>query len=159
MKTYASIDELLAFEGPGLQDYVSATELDQLIDGTLAHAAIADRYLEDLANSTLVSVETDEATTRADLLAWIRYEIASAIEQRQEIAREEAEQRKLDAIRKVVATEKRLTGLIHFRKAELILEAREMGIQKAAIADALEVSRPTLDKMIGRAEEQAQQSA
>ncbi|MGW8702847.1 hypothetical protein ACWGOK_39080 [Streptomyces eurythermus] len=159
MKTYASIDELLTFEGPGLQDYVTPAELDQLIDGTLAPAVIADRYTEDLVNTTLVAVETDEATTRADLLSWIRYEIDGAVEQRKEIAREEAGQRKLDAIRKVVATEKRLTGLIDFRKAELILEAREMGIQKAAIADALEVSRPTLDKMISRVEERAPQSA
>jgi hypothetical protein len=145
MKTYATIDELLAFEGPGLQDYVTPTELDQLIGGTLPHSVIADRYMEDLVDSTLVAVETDEATTRTDLLSWIRYQIDIAVEQRQEMAREEAAQRKLDAIRKVVAAEKRLTGLIHYRKAELIQEARELGIQKAALADALEMSRPTLD--------------
>ncbi|WP_432053755.1 hypothetical protein [Streptomyces sp. bgisy022] len=148
MKTYTTIVDLLHYEGPGLQDYVTTDELDRLIDGTLAPAVIADRYIDDLVHSTLVSVETGEAETRSDLLSWIRSEIEIAIEQRQEIAREEAQQRKLDAIRNVIATEKRLTGLIHYRKSELIREAREMRIPKAAIADALEVSRPTLDKWL-----------
>lgn len=148
MKTYATIDELLAFEGPGLQDYVTPAELGQLIDGALPHSDIADRYMDDLVHSTLVAVETDEATTRADLLDWIRYEIGIAVEQRKEIAREDAEQRKLDDMRKVVATEKRFAELIRRRKADLITEAREMGIQKAAIANALQISRPTLDKWL-----------
>lgn len=148
MKTYETIIDLLNFEGPGLQDYVTAAELDQLIDGTLAPAVIADRYIADLLGSTLVTVETDEAATRADLLTWIRWEIEHAVEDRREGAREEAEQRKLDAIRKVVEVEKRFTGLIHFRKRELAQEALGMKVSKSAIADALEISRPTLDKWL-----------
>jgi DNA invertase Pin-like site-specific DNA recombinase len=148
MQTYATITELLAYEGPGLQDYVTRDELNRLIDGTMAPAGIADRYIEDLINSTLVAVETNADETRADLLAWLRSEIEIAVEQRQEDAREQAQQNKLNAIRHVIATEKRLTGLIHHRKAELAHEAREMGISKAAIADALEISRPTLDKWL-----------
>ncbi|KOU41246.1 hypothetical protein ADK55_29045 [Streptomyces sp. WM4235] len=148
MKTYAGIVELLTFEGPGLQDYVTSAELDQLIDGTLPPAVIADRYIEDLVSTNLVAVEADEACTRTDLLAWIRAEIEVAVDQRRELAREEAQESKLEAIRRITAMEKRLTGLIHFRKSELVLEARELGTQKAAIADALGISRPTLDKKL-----------
>lgn len=148
MRVYATIIDLLQMEGPGLQDYVTPTELNELLSGILNHGYIADRYLDDLKRSTKVRVATDEDTTRADLLTWIRWELEVAVEQRDEDAKEEAQQNKLDAMRKVVDAEERFVGRIHHRKAELIAEAREMGIQKAAIADALKVSRPTLDKWI-----------
>lgn len=155
MKTYADIISLLNFEGPGLQDYVTSTELNELLSGTLHHGYIVDRYLDDLKHSTKVRVATDEDTTRADLLAWIRWELEVAVEQRDEDAKEQAQQHKLDAMRKVVAAEERFAGLVHHRKAELITEAREMGIQKAAIAEALKVSRPTLDKWIQEQQDRA----
>lgn len=155
MRTYATIIDLLQMEGPGLQDYVTPTELNELLAGTLNHGYIADRYIDDLKRSTKARVATDDDTTRADLLTWIRWELEVAVEQRDEVAREEAQQNKLDAMRKVVAVEERYTGLIHFRKSELIAEAREMGIQKNAIADALGVSRPTLDAWIREREDRA----
>lgn len=155
MRTYATIIDLLQMEGPGLQDYVTPTELNELLSGTLNHGYIADRYLDDLKHSTKVRVATDEDTTRADLLTWIRWELEVAVEQRDEDAKEEAQQNKLAAMRKVVEVEERFVGLIHHRKAELIAEAREMGIQKAAIADALKVSRPTLDKWLQEQQDRA----
>ncbi|MDX3324740.1 hypothetical protein PV405_08675 [Streptomyces sp. ME02-6979-3A] len=155
MKTYANIIDLLNFEGPGLQDYVTPNELNQLLDGTLPHGTIADRYIDDLIHTTLVAVETDDTETRADLLVWIRDELDIAIEQRKDMAREEAQQIKLDALQKVVATEERLDGLIHYRKGELALEARALGVPKAAIADALRISRPTLDKWLQEQQDRA----
>ncbi|MFF4146946.1 hypothetical protein ACFY0A_37735 [Streptomyces sp. NPDC001698] len=148
MATYADVIELLNVEGPGLQDFVTPAELDQLLDGTLAHGVIADRYMKELADNASVAVETSEAETRADLLSWIRWELEVAVEQHHDAATEQAQQNKLDAIRKVAAVEKRFASLAHFRKGELVLEACQMRIPKAAIADALDVSRPTLDKWI-----------
>lgn len=148
MRTYATVIDLLQMEGPGLQDYVTPTELNELLSGTLNHRYIADRYLDDLKHSTKVRVATDEETTRADILTWIRWELEVAVEQRDEDAKEEAQQNKLDAMRKVVDVEERFAARIQHRKAELIAEAREMGIQKAAIAAALKISRPTLDKWL-----------
>ncbi|MEH0627820.1 hypothetical protein [Streptomyces stelliscabiei] len=155
MHTYATIIDLIQMEGPGLQDYVTPTELDELLSGTLNHGYIADRYLDDLKHSTKARVATDQATTRTDLLTWIRWELEIAVEQRDEDAKEEAQQNKLDAMRKVVDVEERFVGRLHHRKAELIAEAREMGIQKAAIAEALKVSRPTLDKWLQEQQDRA----
>ncbi|HVL23253.1 MAG TPA: hypothetical protein VM450_04165 [Thermomicrobiales bacterium] len=148
MRTYATIIDLLQMEGPGLQDYVTPDELNQLLNGALPHGLIADRYIADLKHSEKASVATDDDTTRADLLTWIGWELEIAVEQRDEDAKEQAQHNKLDAMRKVADAEERFVGLIHHRKAELIGEARGMGIQKAAIADALNISRPTLDKWI-----------
>jgi hypothetical protein len=150
VKTYDSVIDLLNHEGPGLADYIPAEQLDQLIDGTLAPAAVADEYLADLADSTLVAVSTDEATTRADLLTWIRWEIEANVEHRKEEAREAQQQVKLDTIRKLTNLEERLAGFIHFRKIEIAREALELKVPKAAIADAAGISRPTLDKWLNR---------
>lgn len=148
MKTYDSIIDLLNHEGPGLADYVSPEQLNQLIDGTLAPAVVADEYLADLADSALVAVSTDETTTRADLLTWIRWEIEASIEHRKEEAREAQQQAKLDAIQKLINLQQRLGGFIHFRTVELAREARELGTHKGAIAEAAGISRPTLDKWL-----------
>lgn len=155
MKTYATIIDLLNHEGPGLQDYVTPDELNQLLDGTLPHGTIADRYIDDLIHTTLATVATNGTETRADLLTWIRAELDIAIEQRNDMAREEAQQIKLDALKKVVTTEERLDGLIHYRKGELALEARALGVPKAAIAETLRISRPTLDKWIQEQQDRA----
>ncbi|MGW5633964.1 hypothetical protein [Streptomyces sp. NPDC003832] len=155
MRTYATIIDLLQMEGPSLQDYVTPTELNELISGVLNHGYIADQYLDDLKHNTQVRVATDKATTRADLLTWIRWELEVAVEQRDEDAKEEAQQNKLDAMRKVVEAEERFAGRIHQRKAELFVEAQEMGIQKAAIAAALKVSRPTLDRWLQEQQDRA----
>src|SRR4051812_9873196 len=90
MRTYATIIDLLNHEGPGLQDYVTADELDQLLDGALPHGLIADRYMEDLDWTNLVAVETDKAATRTDLLTWIGWELEVAAEQRAEDSADDA---------------------------------------------------------------------
>lgn len=144
MKTYADIIELLTFEGPGLQDYVTPAELDQLIDGSLAPAVIADRYLDDLDGSTLVSVETDTDETRADALAWIRSEIEIAIEQRNEDARDDA----LASLAEFAAAEDRLKNKVHGRRMALIAKAQEAGNTKDSIAKSLGISRPTLNQWL-----------
>jgi aryl carrier-like protein len=145
MKTYESIIDLLNHEGPGLQDYVSAEQLNQLIDGTLPLASVADEYLADLAGNSLVSVETDAPSTRADLLTWIRWEIETAIEQRAEDAHDSLVQSNLDGIRAMVRAEKRLGGFIHREKIGSARRTLELGATKGAVADALGISRPTLD--------------
>lgn len=152
MKTYETIIDLLNFEGPGLQDYVTAEELDQLIDGTLAPVVIAYRYIEDLADSPLVAVETGQDTTRRDLITWIRWEIDGAVEQRKQIARDEAMCAKLAEIETLVAAEKQAAD--QFRQDKLILarQAFDRGATKGAVADALGVSRPTLDAWLKQAE-------
>lgn len=148
MKTYETIIDLLHFEGPGLQDYVTAERLQQLIDGTLAPAAIADEYLADLADSTLVAVATTEAETRTDLLTWIRWEIEIAVEQRKQQARDDAMVVSLNDLQAMATAEKRILAAVHADKVTLIAEARRHGASKAAIADALGISRPTLDKWL-----------
>ncbi|MFD4596716.1 hypothetical protein ACFWPQ_01660 [Streptomyces sp. NPDC058464] len=152
MKTYADVADLLNFEGPGLQDYVTADELNELIDGTLAPAVVVDRYLEDLTIGGKLQVATDEATTRADLLLWIRMEIECAIGQRQQIARDDAMLAKLDEIKTLVAAEERAAARTHQDKLTLARQAFDRGATKAAAAEALGISRPTLDAWLKQAE-------
>lgn len=151
MKTYADIIDLLNFEGPGLQDYVTPDELDQLLDGTLPVAAIADRYMEDLDFTTVVAVSTDPAQTRADLLTWIRWEIETAIEQRKEYAGEDAA---LSRLRAVAATEARQQKMAFGGKLGSILRARPTAT-KDAIAKTLGISRPTLNQWLADQEDRA----
>lgn len=154
-KTYDDIIDLLQHEGPGLQDYVTPEQLQQLIDGTLPPADIADNYQADLDDSTLVAVATDDATTRADLLDWIRSEIECAIWQRKQAARDDAMCAALDDIAATTATEKRVLDEIHKEKLALIAEAQRHGATKSALADALGISRPTLDKWLAEQEARA----
>lgn len=144
MKTYEDIIELLVMEGPGLQDYVTDAELNQLIDGTLAPGIIADRYIEDLHDSDVVAVKTGDATTRADLLGWIRSELEIAEEQR----REDRVDDTLGKLRAHAAAEARRQLVQRTHKMALIASARMDGATKDSIAKALGVSRPTLDKWI-----------
>ncbi|MFD6375338.1 hypothetical protein ACFWFS_00230 [Streptomyces albidoflavus] len=155
MKTYPTIDELLTREGPALQDYVSADELDQLLNGTLPHGVIADRYIDDLIKTNLAAVETGAQETRSDLLSWIRNELDCAAVQRREMAREDEQQLKLDMLRKIAAAEQRLTDRAALRKAELVEEALAAGALKASIANALDISRPTLDRLIAQQRDRA----
>lgn len=144
MHTYATIIDLLNHEGPGLQDYVTPDELDQLLDGTLPHGLIADRYMEDLDWTDLVAVEADEVATRADLLTWIRWELAVAAEQRAEDAADDA----LAQLRAHAAAQARRERLALDGRDALIARAKENGATKDAIAKSLQVSRPTLDKWL-----------
>jgi predicted DNA-binding transcriptional regulator AlpA len=144
MKTYDSIADLLNFEGPSLQDYVSAEQLDQLVAGTLAPAAIADEYLADLEASTYATVTTNPEDTRVDLLAWIRSEIEIAIDQRNEDNRDET-----------LAKLATFDDKAHAEKMKLIAQARRQNATKAAIAQNLGISRPTLDKLLGEQEDRA----
>jgi hypothetical protein len=150
MKTYESIIDLLNHEGPGLQDYVTPNELDQLIDGTLAPAVIADRYLEDLDVAVLVDVQTEETETRADLLLWIRMEIEVAVDQRKQIARDEAMLDKLGEIEALVAAEKRFAARTRQDKITLVRQALDRSATKGAVANALGISRPTLDAWLAQ---------
>lgn len=150
MKTYDSIIDLLQMEGPGLADYVSADQLTQLICGTLAPATIADAYLNDLAHSESATVATDDAQTRTDLLMWIRWEIEAAIAFRAEEAQANLIEHNLGVLRSMATAEKRLKGLIHIGKVESAQRAIAVGATKAAVADALNVSRPTLDAWLNR---------
>ncbi|MFK0222247.1 hypothetical protein ACIQWN_29155 [Streptomyces vinaceus] len=151
MKTYADIIDLLNFEGPGLQDYVSPAELDQLLDGTLPIAGIADRYMEDLDCTNVVAVSTDKAQTRADLLAWIRWEIETAAEQRKQAVRDNL----LDSLAAWAEEEDRIKNKIHSRKMGLIAEAQEAGNTKDAIARNLGISRPTLNQWLTEQDDRA----
>ncbi|MEU9470401.1 hypothetical protein AB0D78_28050 [Streptomyces avermitilis] len=144
MKTYATIIDLLNHEGPGLQDYATPAELDQLLDGTLPHGLIADRYMEDLDWTDLVAVTTDKATTRADLITWIGWELEVAIEQRAQDAADDA----LAALGAHVAAQARRDGIALDGRDALIEKARKNGATKDAIAKSLGISRPTLDKWL-----------
>jgi len=143
MNSYETIVDLLNHEGPGLQDYITPAELDQLINGTLAPAIIADRYLEDLADSPYTTT-ADEADNRAELLDWIRYEIDAAIQQR----KEDAEQAAVDALSDLAHDEKLWLADNHRRKLDAIAAAQQNGATKDAIARNLGISRPTLDAWI-----------
>ena len=143
MQQYETITDLLIHQGPGLQDYVTTDELDQLIDGTLAPAVIADRYLDDLAYSSY-STNADEAEDRADLLEWIRAELDVAIWQR----KEDAEQATLEALAELTHDEKLWIAANHRRKLDAIAKAQQAGATKDAIARNLGISRPTLDGWI-----------
>lgn len=144
MKTYATIIDLLNHEGPGLQDYVTPTELNELLDGTLAHGYIADRYMEDLDFTNLVAVETDKAVTRADLLTWITWELEVAAEQRAEDAANDT----LAQLRAHATAQARRERLALDGRDALIARAKENGATKDAIAKSLRISRPTLDKWL-----------
>lgn len=144
MNTYADIIDLLNHEGPGLADYVTPDELNQLLDGTLPHGVIADRYLDDLRDTTLVAVNTDEATTRADLLAWIGWELEVAAEFRAQDIADEA----VAALHAHTAAQAKQARIALDNRDALIARARENGAQKNEIALALGVSRPTLDKWL-----------
>jgi transposase-like protein len=144
MRTYATIIDLLNHQGPGLQDYVTADELDQLLDGTLPHGLIADRYMEDLDFTSLVAVETDKAATRADLLTWIGWELEVAAEQRAEDAANDT----LAQLRAHSAAQARRERLALDGRDALITRAKENGATKDAIAKSLGISRPTLDKWL-----------
>lgn len=141
MQTYDTIIDLLNFEGPGLQDYVTPDELGGLLIGTVTPAAIADRYLDDLAHTDLVAVASGPAETRADLLTWIKWELETAVQQREE---DEA----LAGLVAHAAAEEREARVSHAVKMVRIQRAREAGITKEAIAQALGTTRPTLDKWI-----------
>jgi transposase-like protein len=151
VKTYADIIDLLNFEGPGLQDFVSTDELDKLLDGTLPHGLIADRYLEELDFTTLVAVETDRTKTRADLLTWIGWELDIAAQQRADIAADDA----VAALRAHTATLARQERVALGSRDALIEQARTNGATKNAIADALGISRPTLDKWLQEQQDRA----
>lgn len=151
MKTYADIIDLLNHEGPGLADYVTADELDQLLAGTLPHGEIADRYLDDLRDSTLVAVRTGDAATRADLLTWITWELEVAAEYRAQDIADEA----VAALHAHTAAEAKQARVALESRDALIAKAREKGAQKNAIAAALHVSRPTLDKWLQERDDRA----
>ncbi|CAH9419464.1 hypothetical protein SGL43_06519 [Streptomyces globisporus] len=144
MPTYATIIDLLQMEGPGLADYVTADELDQLLDGALPHGLIADRYIGDLNGSTFANVATDEDATRADLLTWIGWELEVAAQYRAEDAAEDA----AAALRAHAAAQARQERIALNGRDAIIERARENGATKDAIAKALQISRPTLDKWI-----------
>ncbi|MET8694670.1 hypothetical protein ABZV65_19255 [Streptomyces bauhiniae] len=144
MRTYATVIDLLNHEGPGLQDYVTADELDQLLAGTLPHGLIADRYLDDLDFTNLVAVETDKTATRADLLTWIGGELEVAAEQRAEDAANDT----LAQLRAHNAAQARRERLALDSRDALIARAKENGATKDAIARSLGISRPTLDKWL-----------
>jgi hypothetical protein len=142
MRTYATIIDLLQMEGPGLADYVSPSELGQLLDGALPHGLIADRYIDDLTHSTVADVATDKATTRADLLAWIGWELEVATQYRAEDAAEDA----AAALRAHAAAQARHERIALDSRDAIIEKARNKGATKDTIAKALQISRPTLDK-------------
>lgn len=158
-KTYDTIIDLLTMEGPGLQDHLHGTDrLQQLIDGTLAPGVIADEYLDELAFSEETGhckVTTSPEKTRADLLDWIRNEIDIAIQQRKQTARDDAMCAALDDIAAITAAEKRALDKSHEDKIALIAEAQRHGASKGAIANALGISRPTLDKWLAEKEDRA----
>ncbi|MFD7016153.1 helix-turn-helix domain-containing protein [Streptomyces sp. NPDC059928] len=145
MKTYDTIIDLLNFEGPGLQDYVTPDELGGLLIGAVTASSIADRYLDDLAHTELVAVATGPAQTRADLLTWIKWEIEIAAQQG-----EEADA--LDELAAHAAAEERENRVSHAVKMVRIQRAREAGLTKEAIARTLGTTRPTLDKWISNYE-------
>ncbi|MGA5820832.1 transposase [Kitasatospora sp. NPDC094028] len=148
MRQYETIIDLLNHQGPGLQDYVTPDQLDQLINGTLPIGDIADDYLDDLANST-VTVATSPEATRADLLGWIRAEIDNAIEQR----KEDAQQASLDALGALAHADTVWAAGAHRRKLDAIAEAQQRGATKDAIARNLGITRPTLDEWIRNRED------
>lgn len=148
MRTHATVDEALAFEGPGLADFVTAQELDQLIDGTLPISPIADRYLDHVASVDDFTVEQPAEEMREDLLGWIRSEIEANIWGRKQEARDAAMSA---ALKDLDAYEREYVR----RKAELIEKARGLGATKAAIASTLDISRPTLDRLLNEQQARA----
>lgn len=151
MHRFASIIDLIHFDGPTLQDYVTPDELDQLIDGTLPHAVIADRYISDYGSQVSESIEE----SHADLLTWIPMEIECAIQQRKDVAREEAAAAKLQELKAHAAAEDRHERISRAFKLTLIEQARENGAQKNEIAATLGISRPTLDKWLQEQEDRS----
>ncbi len=143
MNSFDTIIDLLNHRGPGLQDYVTPDELDQLIAGTIAPAIIGDRYLADLADSSY-SVRATETETRADLLLWIQGEIEIEIEERAE----DAVLRVLEELADIAHEEKLAASETHRRKMTAVAEAQDKGATKGAIARNLGISRPTLDAWI-----------
>lgn len=144
MRTYATIIDLLQMEGPGLADYVTPDELNQLLDGALPHGLIADRYIDDLTHSDLVAVATNQDATRTDLLTWIGWELEVAAQYRAEDTAEDA----AAALRAHAAAQARQERIALNGRDAIIERARENGATKDAIAKALQISRPTLDKWI-----------
>ncbi|MEU1800916.1 helix-turn-helix domain-containing protein [Streptomyces sp. NPDC019937] len=144
MSAHTNIIDLLNFEGPGLQDFVTPEELDQLLAGTLPHGDIADRYMEQIDFTTLVTSETDALQTRADLLTWIGWELEVAAQQRIE----DAPDNTLAALRAHAAAQARHETIALADREALIRRARSNGDTKDAIAKNLGISRPTLDKWL-----------
>ncbi|MEV8324528.1 hypothetical protein [Kitasatospora sp. NPDC056731] len=151
MQQYETIIDLLNHQGPGLQDYATPEQLDQLIDGTLPVASIADAYLADLEDSTTVAIATSPEETRTELLDWIRSEVDIAIEQR----KEDAQRASLDALGTLAYEDKVWAAGAHRRKLDAITEAQRRGATKEAIARNLGITRPTLDEWIRNSEDRA----
>lgn len=148
-ETHPTPSDALFHLGPDLPNYVTPAELDQLIDGTLAPAVIADRYYDDMGIADgEVNVATDEAESRADLLDFVRGEIADAIQQRKDIARDEAMDEELQKLRTH-------DNRAHAEKLAIIDNAQSLGATKAAIATTLGISRVTLDKMLRERDDRA----
>lgn len=146
---YPTPSDALFHLGPDLPNYVTPAELDQLIDGTIAPAVIADRYYDDMGIADgSVHVATDEVASRSDLLDFVRSEIQDAIQQRKDIARDEAMDRELDKLR-------RHDDKAHTEKLTIIETAQSLGATKAAIAHTLGISRVTLDKMLRERDDRA----
>ncbi|MFF9309874.1 hypothetical protein ACF1BS_03095 [Streptomyces sp. NPDC014748] len=151
MHRFVSIIDLIHFSGPTLQDYVGPDELDQLIDGTLPHAVIANRYISDYGTQVIESAEE----SLADLLAWIPMEIECAIQQRKEFASEESMAGKLRELKAHAEAEDRHERISRAYKLTLIEQARQTGAQKNDIAATLGISRPTLDKWLQEQEDRS----
>jgi hypothetical protein len=154
MDAYETVTDLLIHQGPGLQDFVTAGQLDQLIDGTLPPSVIVDQYMleiEDSINLGSVSIASNETEMRTDLLDWVRAETLAAIDQRKHIARDDAMAAKLDEISALVQEEERAIAQAQESKLTLARQALDRGATKAAVAAALRISRPTLDKWLSEA--------
>ena len=152
MTAYETPTDALVHMGPGLEDFVTPDELDQLIDGTLAPAVIAARYFDEMGIADgMIDLATDEGESLADLLSFVRFETESAIEMRKQVARDDAMCAKLTEIAALVAAEKRAVDRTHQDKLTLAQQAFDRGATKAAVAYALGISRPTLDSWLKQA--------
>jgi hypothetical protein len=151
--TYDSAYDALVHLGPDLTEFVTADELQQLVDGRIAPAVIADRYYAEMGiDDGMTIVATSEAETRADLLMFVRHGIETEVEHRQQQASDDAATAAVRNIAALVAAEKRLNAAIHRDKMALVAEARRHGAPKWTIAGALDVSRPTLDAWLKQAD-------
>jgi hypothetical protein len=148
-ESYESAYDALVHMGPELTEFVTEDELQKLVDGRLAPAEIADRYYDEMGIADgMTLVETNEAETRSDLLMFVRHGIEVEIEQRKQQAIDDAATAAVQTLATITASEQRLTAAIHREKMEFVAEARRHGAAKGAIAEALGITRPTLDKWI-----------
>lgn len=143
-EAYQTIADYLGHTHYGIAEDVTADELAALKDGTLAHAAVALRYLAEVENKG-IHLETNPVETRRDLLWWISGEIEASRWDDQYGQELEETFAALEAVHAYAERKKAVEQHLQAKFIDLLVKAGQAGATKSEVARAAGISRPTLD--------------